>query len=45
MRPGKERTLIMGQNVHTGVAVSLCIFAATLLWLLCFGGYARRAVC
>src|SRR5215475_5701810 len=36
MRPGEERTPIMGQNIPTRVAVSLCVFALSLLMLLCF---------
>src|SRR5215475_2316878 len=36
MRPGEERTPIMGQNIPTRVAVSLCVFALSLLLLLCF---------
>src|SRR5215216_4887731 len=36
MRLGEERTPRMGQNARTRVAVSLYVFALSLLLLLCF---------
>src|SRR5215831_2740706 len=36
MRLGGERTPTMGQNARTRMAVSLCVFALSLLLLLCF---------
>src|SRR5215831_11217092 len=36
MRLGGERTPTMGQNARTRVTVSLCVFALSLLLLLCF---------
>src|SRR5215831_15934066 len=36
MRPGEERTPIMGQNARTRVLISLCVLAVGLVLLRCF---------
>src|SRR5689334_22225740 len=36
MRPGEERTPIMGQNARTRVIVPLCVLALSLVLLHCF---------